>query len=246
MKFLKSVHNNYTAATFFFNLGESLLADNINQSVSLTENYYNDGLKNIIIFKKTIFNFYTLFSSHKLFIRFFFFKSLFFSKGIYLFLQNKNVVSFMKHGLRLKLLTFLNNVHYRFFFLFSKHAAQNFNNFLLDYNYYSFIRSYFLSNANSMISINTFYFWLCDFLDINFWVKCSKKKKVFVTTTKILKNESVKLRTTFKLLYIESVFTAGRSFLSRYLNSLLDTTFNYKKSSLYKKKILMYKKIFKN
>ena len=97
--------------------------------------------------------------------------------------------------------------------------------------------------------------WVLNFLDINFWVICTKIQKKskslkknevkYDTKIKIFSNSIKRYKNTFKIISLESFLHSSKSLEQRLLFTFFDTVFNYKQSSLYLKKLFVYKKLFK-
>ena len=140
-----------------------------------------------------------------------------------------------------------------FFFSFFKKEKRSYSD--NSYSFFNFIYAYFVSGNNSFLSLSASLWWVVTFLDINFWASCSKvlkkKKEVsaekYTVTIKTYSNFFKKTKNAFKLIYLESLLQGSESntLNKRLLLVFLDLFFNYKQSALYKKKVLVYKKLFK-
>ena len=191
-----------------------------------------------------LYNTFSLKTSYLNFLTFYFKNNLNFN-----FFKNKNyfVCSLLKHGSFLKIYNSLSQASFLFFFFFK-------NNFFFDvsiYSYYNFIKSYLTSNNGFFLNLNLCFWWLINFLDINFWLVCSLTNKIknkpiekYTTTIKSATSFSKKRKMTYKLFYLETLNSPSKKIISRFVFTLSDIFFNYKLSSLYKKKLLVYKKMF--
>lgn len=214
-------------------------------------NFYANSLDNISKFAHNI-NIFFFFSSISFKTKFYFFSLFNFSlcdqlvQSSYVQLFSKSI---LKHGNLLKTNNFTLNSFFSFFFLFKSFDTFSVN--FRAYYYLNFIKSYFNSNSKFFVNINLSLWWLVNFLDINFWVICalndSKKDKnseKYVTKIKAADNVLKKSKLTFKLIYLESLLFLNKNTEKRFMSVFFDLFFNYKLSSLYKKKIMVYKKLF--
>ena len=165
------------------------------------------------------------------------------------FYKNKKffVRSFLKHGSFLKIYNYLSKASSYFFFFFKTNYFFNTSG----YSYYNFIKSYLTSNNGFFLNLNLCFWWLLNFLDINFWLVCSLSPKIkgkseekYVTSIKSASSFSKKRKMTYKLFYLETLNAPAKNVCSRLVYTLSDMFFNYKLSSLYKKKLVVYKKMF--
>jgi hypothetical protein len=163
------------------------------------------------------------------------------------------IKTLMKNGNFLKLSNNLLTVFKFFFFFLKKKNLSTFSN--NNFVYFHFISLFFLNNNNSLVSVNTLLWWVLNFLDINFWVICTKIQKKskslkknevkYDTKIKIFSNSIKRYKNTFKIISLESFLHSSKSLEQRLLFTFFDTVFNYKQSSLYLKKLFVYKKLFK-
>ena len=164
----------------------------------------------------------------------------------------------LRSGLKLMYLT---HYSYFFFYLFAffKNSKfwdgaiiQNVNTIMARSVYTSFVIAYFTNANNTFVSVNNFLWWLTDFLDINFWFRCNRGSKSFrkkqrlkyIVEPSYYSKNVQKIKNTYRLLYLDGVFSGENTLLKRIFFSGFDTFFNYKNSLLYKRKIVVYKKLF--
>lgn len=71
-----------------------------------------------------------------------------------------------------------------------------------------------------------------------------KVAEKYTTTIKSASSFSKKRKITYKLFYLETLNSPHKKMHSRLVYTFSDIFFNYKLSSLYKKKLVVYKKMF--
>ena len=166
---------------------------------------------------------------------------------------NLFIKTLIKNGSFLKMLNSLSSVFKFFFFYLKKKNLNSLN--LSNYSYFQFISLFFLNNNNSLVSVNTVLWWVLNFLDVNFWITCVKIQKKsknlkktdikYDTKIKIFSNSIKRYKNTFKILRLESSLNSAKTLEQRLFFTFFDIVFNYKQSSLYSKKLFVYKKLFK-
>ena len=166
-----------------------------------------------------------------------------------------------KNGLFLKIATALKKAFCIFFFLIKKNDS-TYSDLFNGFKFSSELFSYISSARGLFFNYNLVMLWILNFLDIRFWLTCVKKTKKklkknqkqapFSVEVNILDKSLKKLKYNFKFLYLESLNYGGSKWWGskqlkyRLLHIIFDTTFNYKNSQLYLKKLAVYKKLFRH
>jgi ribosomal protein S7 len=166
------------------------------------------------------------------------------SKSIF----NKLIATFMADGYKLRS---YNNMHYAFCKLYSLLNIKMFHNLLKNYVYF---KEFLFNNSlnDNLNNIYTVLNWLFFWYQPIFAVKCSKvpkkyrkklKKKFTFSTNyiNVIKRRTIALRWIF---YFSNTFNSFKM-KNRLLLLFSDLIFNFKDSVIYKRKIKMYKKVFK-
>lgn len=198
-------------------------------------------IKQKLIFKKTIFltTDLVIFKKNKT-------KKLktFFEKNFF----QKIVSLSLKKGLKLKFFINISAALKYFFYLFTHNNLNFFSKYKNIYNiYYSFF-----TITNLFFNINFLLYWLTSLLEPLFTLKClgvpkkyrKKLKKKFIFNIFFLKKEKRSM-IFLKWLYLNTFLFNDKKFFMKFFKSLLDIFLKNKKSNLYLKKIIIYKKIFK-
>lgn len=186
-------------------------------------------------------------------------KNIFFLKNNKIFYKNiynfklksffkKIVMLSLKRGLKLKFFKYISSAFKFFFYLFLHNNLHMFSKYKNVYNiYYSFFNL-----TNLFFNVNFLLFWLSSIIEPMFTLKClsvpkkyrKKLKKKFTFSIFFLKKEKRK-NVFLRWMYLNTFVFNDQMFFKKFLKSLLDIFLKNKKSNLYLKKIIIYKKILK-
>ena len=238
MKFFKKDKKNVASYLYLNTLTPYFFEDLSLKNLSFCFFNNNTCLYSVLLLKSKYLNFLLFYSLNT--------KNQFMAKNLKIFVQ-----SVLKNGSFLKIYNNILSSFFQFFQLFKLNSSFFFSS---NYLYFNFIKSYLIGNNNFFININFCLWWLVNFLDINFWIICASNLKDKSSSDKIIDKYEIKIKTpsnflvkykmTFKLLYLESLSNNNNKFNKRLYSILTDVFFNYKLSLLYKKKIIIYKKLF--
>lgn len=160
----------------------------------------------------------------------------------------KIVMLSLKRGLKLKFFNYISSAFKFFFYLFLHNNSHIFSKYKNVYNiYYSFFNL-----TNLFFNVNFLLFWLSSIIEPMFTLKClsvpkkyrKKLKKKFTFSIFFLKKEKRK-DVFLRWVYLNTFVFNDLTFYKKLLKSLLDIFLKNKKSNLYLKKIIIYKKILK-
>ena len=211
-------------------------------------------MKNINLKKKKIHKFFIVYSLNKYrLLRFFKIKPLYSlnTESTLVNYSNKFIMFFIKHGYLVKNTISLLNTYlfiYKYFLNLKNISSLN------NKTYLYLIEFFFNITINKrFLNINQFLFWLVGWNNIMFNIKMEKVAKKFKKKYKVkylykvnYVSKTKQACTTLRWFYLNIFNFNTKSVKTQLLHSLLDTILNYKKSTLYKKKINVYYKLIYN